>query len=95
MFAIKMSLKIHIDKLLSLEPVCETLHSSLCSSSGSMFLVIFPNPVNLQEMGEGHLLSLGFHFLNVKGMISLLSGLAWMSSERLISEHHLPWHAFC
>lgn len=94
MFAIKMSLKIHIDKLHSLEPVCETLHSSRCSSLGSMFLVIFPDPVNLREMGEGHLLSLGFHFLNLKGMISLQLGLAWMSSERLISEYHLSWHAF-
>lgn len=65
MFAIKKSLKIHIDKLLSLELVCETVRSGRCSSSGSMFLVIFPNPVNLQELGEGYLLWLDFHFLNL------------------------------
>lgn len=78
-----------------LRAVCEALHSSRCSSSGSVLLVIFPNPVNLWEMGEGHLLWLDFHLLNLKRMISLPSALAWMSSERCVSDHHLSWQAFC
>lgn len=94
MFTIKKSLKIHIDKLLSLELVCETVLFGLCSTSGLMFLVIFPNPMNTQEQGEGYFLWSDFRFLNLKGMISLPPGLAQMSSEGLSSEHHLSWHTF-